>query len=151
VKAKIEKAKAAYNDELQKVEDSAVAALDAAEATARKKGDKAALDRLKPERTAFDLLGTLPKSLPAAAGQKFTAAANNLSAAYAQAVKDYTKAGKDDEATAAQKELDKLKKGPGPRYFYLVNKKTRLVLAADNENAPRGSHLIQVKQTDKPH
>ena len=157
IKARIEKAKTAYGDEFQKLEERAAAALDAVEAAARKKGDRTALDRLKPERTAFDLLGTLPKGLPASAAQKFTAAANNLVATYAQAVKDYTKAGKDDEAAAAQKELDKLKelektKGlSGTRYFYLVNKKTRLVLAAEKEDAARGSHLVQVKQTDKPH
>lgn len=149
IKAKIEKAKTAYDDEFQKLEESAAAALDAAETAARKKGDKAAIDRLKQERTGFDLLGALPKNL---ATQKFTAASNNLAAVYAQAVKDYTKAGKDDEAAAAQKDLDKLKKAPGqPRYFYLVNKKTRLVLAAEKEDAARGSHLVQVKQTDKPH
>ena len=157
LKTKIEKAKAAYDDEFQKLEANVADLMDKAEATARKQGDKTTLDRLKPERLSFDLTGTVPKGLPAATTQKFTSAFNNLAALYAQAVKDYTKAGKDVEAAAAQKELDKLKelektkKLAGTRYFYLVNKKTGLVLAAEKEDGARGSHLVQVKQTDKPH
>lgn len=150
-KARIEKAKAAYDGELDKLETTVANLFNTYENAARKQGDKATLDRLKPERVAFDLTGALPKDLPAATKQKFTAASDALAAAYNLAIKEYTKAGKDDEAAAVQKELDKLKKGPGERYFYLVNKKTGLVVATETETGARGSHLVQVKRTDKPH
>jgi hypothetical protein len=150
LKTKIEKAKVTHYDELQKLETNVSNLFDTAETAARKQGDKATLDQLKVARVSFDLAGTLPKGLPTTTTQKFNNASNTLTALYTQAVKEYTKAGMDDLAEAAQKELDQHKKGPGPRYFALVNKKTKLVLSAEKADGARGSPLVQEQQTGKP-
>lgn len=153
VKAKhekaISKARAAYQDELEKFDAAATKHFDAAEAAARKKGDKTAVDTIKRERLACGLLGAVPKSAPATLGQKVTTASAALTGAYETAVKEYTKARKDDLAGEAQKKLTALKKDGG-RFFLLVNRQTGRIAAAEKEDGARGSPLVQTEHAGKP-
>lgn len=148
-KAKLDKLRAAYETELSAAEKSIGAQLDRAEAAARKAGDKKALDRIKGERELFELANVFPKSLPGGTTQKLSAAHKALDTALAGAVKEYTKANRDAEAEAAEKELAALKGAAGlrPRYFLVVNKNSELVLAAAKEKGDPGSGVLQAKRT----
>jgi hypothetical protein len=149
IKARLDKARAAYEDELTAAEKAAADALDRAEAAARKRGDKATLDKAKAERELFELAGVVPKSVSGVT-QKAVAARKALDATYAAAVKEYTKAGRDAEAAAAEKGRAELKHAGGlrPRYFLVVNKNSELVLAAAKEGGEQGSGVVQAKRTD---
>jgi hypothetical protein len=148
VKAKLDKARTAHDAELTAIEKSIVEALDKFETAARKNGDKKALDKIKAEQELFELTGTVPKSLPALLTQKATAAHKALDAAYATAVKEYTRANKDAEAAAVDKERAAHKDAPVlPRYFLIVNKNSELVIAAAKEKGDKGSGLLQAKNT----
>ena len=68
----------------------------------RKDGDKKLVEQVLAERKGFDATGELPKGAPAAIPQKSELARKALEAAYTQAVKDYIKAKKDDEAVAVE-------------------------------------------------
>lgn len=150
----IAKARAAYQEELEKLDGAVAKYFTGLETAARKKGDKKALDAIQRERLLFDLVGTAPPGAPPALGQKATTAANALAAAYTVAVKEYTKAGRDDLAGDSQKRLDALKAlgkdGTVPRYLLLVNAKTGLNASAEKEDGARGSPLVQVGTTHKP-
>jgi hypothetical protein len=149
VKAKLDKARAAYEAELTAAEKGAADAIDKAEAAARKRGDKAAVDKIKGEREFFELTGAVPKSVPAGTTQKVGAARKTLDAVCATAVKEYTKANRDTEAAAVEKERAELKDAPAlrPRYFLVVNKNSGLVLAAAKEKGEQGSGLLQANRT----
>ena len=149
IKAKLDKARTAHEEELNALEKSATDALDKAEAAARKAGDKKALDKVKADRELFELTGAIPKSVPVGVTQKVTAARKALETAYATAVKEYTKASKDAEAAAADKELAALKDlgTARPRFFLIVNKNSQLVLGPTKESAEQGGRLVQVDNT----
>ncbi len=149
VKAKIDKARTTYENELTAAEKAVTEALDNAESAARKRGDKLALDKIKAERELFELAGVLPKVVPGAATQKAVAARKALESACTVAVKEYTKANKDAEAEAVEKERAELKNAAGlrPRYFQIVNKNSNLALAAAKEKGDLGSGVLQAAQT----
>lgn len=152
VAAKLTKVKAAYAAELAKIDKEVQDAYSKFEAFARKKGDKATLDRIKPELVAYEVTGALPKWASPAVPKKRTAARAPLEAAYAQQIRDYTKANQDELAAAAQKELDRLKARAVPvQYFTAANVKSGLVLGAAKDTADRGMGLVQAKDAAKPH
>jgi hypothetical protein len=113
VREKLFAAKVAYDKEMAAFRKAAGEWLDRREDAARKAGDKKLVDQIKEERKAFDEGGELPKAAPTAIRQKPTAARKVLEAAYADAVKAYVKAKKDDEAAAVEKELGAFLKGAG--------------------------------------
>ena len=149
IKAKLDKARAAYESELSAAEKSAGEAIDKAEAAIRKRGDKPALDKLKAERELFELTGVPPKYVPAAVTQKAVTARKTMEAAIAVAVKEYTRARLDAEAEATERELAHLKDVPPlrARYFLVVNKVSNLALAVEKEKGDQGTGLLQAKQT----
>lgn len=152
VSAKLTKAKAVYAADLAKLDKEMADAFAKAETTARKKGDKAVLDRLKPELVSYELTGALPNWSSPAVAKKRAAARAALEPAYALAVREYTKAGDDKAAGAVQKELDRLKAQAIPvRCFTLVNVKSGLALATGKDDADRGGGLVQEKSAGKPH
>ena len=102
IKTKLLAAKMTYDNELEQYHKQAVDWFDKREATARKDGDKKLLDQVKAERKAFDEDDLLPKSAPPALKQKPAQARKAMDAAYAEAVKAYTKAKKDDEAASVE-------------------------------------------------
>jgi hypothetical protein len=111
VREKLFAAKVAYDKEITQYRTQAGNWFDKREDAARKDGNKKLVDQIKAERKAFDEEGELPKSVPATIKQKQAAAKKALEASYEQAVKEYVKAKKDDEAAAVEKELGKLREG----------------------------------------
>jgi hypothetical protein len=108
VKKKLEAAKETYSAEMGKFRQAAEEWFDKREEIARKAGNKALVDQIKTERQAFRDKDELPKTATTDLKQKPAAARKALEAAYKTAVKEYTKASKDAEAAAAEKELEAL-------------------------------------------
>jgi hypothetical protein len=113
VRDKLFAAKVAYDKEMAACRAAVGEWLDKREEAARKAGDKKAVDAVKADRKAFDEAGELPKGAPANIQQKPAQARKALEGAYAEAVKAYTKAKKDDQAAAVEKELDAFLKNAG--------------------------------------
>jgi hypothetical protein len=113
VKEKLFAARVAYDTETREFRKQVGEWFDKREAAARKAGDKKAIDQRKMDRKAFDADGELPRSAPAAMSQKQDKARKALESAYAEAVKTYIKAKKDDLAAAVEKERDNFRKDTG--------------------------------------
>jgi len=116
VKEKLFAAKVAYDKEMAAYRAAVGEWLDKREEAARKAGDKKLVDQVKAERKAFDEDGELPKGAPAALKLRPAAARKALEGGYAEAVKAYTKAKKDDEAAAVEKELESFRKESENRF-----------------------------------
>jgi|GEM_PF-1129114 len=108
VKEKLFVAKVAYDKEMRQVRKQIDEWFDKREESARKTGDKKAIDQLKEDRKAYEENGELPKSIPMLIQQKQTQAKKKLEAAYGEAMKAYLKAKKDDLAGALEKEWDEI-------------------------------------------
>ena len=104
IKERLFAAKKEYDAEMKAYRAAAEAWFDKREEAARKDGNKKLLDQVKAERDTFDESGALPKGVPAAIPQKAVSAKKGLEIAYELAVKEYTKAKKDDAAAAVEKE-----------------------------------------------
>lgn len=102
IKEKLFAAKVAYDKEMRQFRKQVDEWFDKRESTARQSGDKKTLDQLKEDRKAYEEDDELPKSIPTALKQKQDRARKALETAYAEAVKAYTKAKKDDEAAAVE-------------------------------------------------
>jgi hypothetical protein len=102
IKEKLLAARAAYDSEAGQVQKQTEDWLKKREETARKDGDKKLLDQTKAERKVYEETGELPKSLPGAVRLKQDRAVKAMDAAYAEAVKEYTRAKKDDEAASVE-------------------------------------------------
>jgi hypothetical protein len=114
ITVKLDKAKAAYDEQLDKLRDGLVKSLEEKEETARKSGNKKLVDQLKAEREAFEVRGELPKSVPTGNYLRDTKSARTtLELAYTAAIKEYVKAKKDDEAAAAERDLAAFKDATG--------------------------------------
>jgi hypothetical protein len=100
IKDKLLAAKAAYDTEMKQFRQQGTDWFDKREENARKDGNKKLLDQIKAERKAFEDDGDLPKIAPAALKQKPALARKAMEAAYAEAVKAYVRAKKDDEAAS---------------------------------------------------
>jgi hypothetical protein len=114
VKAKLDKAKAVYDAQLDKLCGNLVKSLQDKEEAARKAGNKKLVDQVKTEREAFETRGDLPKSISTA---NFTRdckqARATLELAYTTAIKEYTKAKMDDEAAVVEKDLEAFRQDTG--------------------------------------
>jgi hypothetical protein len=116
IREKLFAAKVVYDKEMSHVRMQVDEWFDKREEAARKAGDKKALDQVKIDRKAFDEDGDLPKNTPTTVLQKRDRAKKTLEAAYSEAIKAYTKAKKDDLATAVEKEWANLRKGDVERF-----------------------------------
>jgi len=92
---KLAAAKADYDLKVGKYQDSVAKWFDKREDTARAAGDKKALDQIKADRTAYDDSGI------------------GFEAAMTLAIKEFTKAKKDDEAAAVEKSLKEFRSTEG--------------------------------------
>jgi hypothetical protein len=114
IKAKLDQAKTAYDEQLDKIRGALLKSLDEKEDAARKAANKKLVDQVKAEREAFESRGELPKSVPTAnLLRDGKAARTTLELAYVEAVKEYVRAKKDDEAAAAEKDLTAFKDSTG--------------------------------------
>ncbi len=102
IKAKLDKVRAAYDNEALLYNQGVRDWFAKREEAARAKGDKKLVDAIKVELVAFDETGELPKTAPLAPRTKYAAARKAMAAAYTEAVKEYTKAKKDAEASAVE-------------------------------------------------
>jgi hypothetical protein len=152
VQAKIDKALAAFEAETGKLEKAVADHLQKAEAAARKAGNKTLTDQVKADRAALDLANVVPRALPAGLKQRVAAARAPVEAAYAAAVRDYTRAGKDARAAAVQKELDAFKSSPAlaPKYYHVVNTGSGKRVTPAKGSTDRGAALAQTRTADTP-
>jgi hypothetical protein len=121
VKDKLLTARATYDAEMKQVRKQVEDWLDQREATARRAGDKKAVDQIKAERAALEDDEVLPKSVPGALKQRHDQARKAMDAAYAEAVKEYTKADKSDEAASVETARKAFaSKGAGPEPIDLL-------------------------------
>ena len=105
IKKNLAAAKQTYDLELEKYRKAAEAWFDETSEAARKDGNKKLLDQIKSMRQEFDEKGQLSKTSPPAIKKKAQDTRTAMDLAYANAVKEYTKAKKDDLATAVEKEF----------------------------------------------
>jgi hypothetical protein len=123
IKAKLDKAKAAYKASLEQYRDAVAKYFDKQEEASRKEGNKKLLDQIKAERTAFQETGDLPRTAPGELKRKLAPARSALESADTAAVREYTKARKDDMATAVEKELEQFKHDGDAPWVELFNSK----------------------------
>jgi hypothetical protein len=109
-KENIFKAKAAYTAEIAKLRSEVNAGFDKKEEKARNKGDKKLVDEIKFHRAAFDEAEEWPADMPAELRTRLTKARTQVEAVYVTAIKECTKAKKDDEAAAMEKDLSEFRK-----------------------------------------
>ena len=108
VKADLDKAREEYRALQEKHKQDLAVFFEQREATAQRAGDKKLLDRYTAERVAFFRTGEVPTSAPADIRKKLTRTRLALQSALKVAVREYTKLGRREEATALDRELEKL-------------------------------------------
>ena len=125
IRAKLNEEKVSYKTAIEKYRASIATYFDKREELARKKVDnKALVDQIKSERDEFEMIGKLPKSAPAAAKSQLTLARSSFESAYRVAIRQYTMAKKDDEASAVEEELNTfLTESDGLKWVSLFNGK----------------------------
>jgi hypothetical protein len=106
---KLDEAKAAYEASSEKYRAAVGVWLDKRESSARDKGDKKLVDQVKAERQAFDERGELPPGAPVVLKSRLASARSALDSAYKAAVREHTRAKRDEEAAAVEKEWDLFK------------------------------------------
>lgn len=104
VRSKLLRAKTEYETEVQKFNKVVTESLDAREATARKNGNKKALDEVKAQRKAFEDAGELPPTLPPGSLTQMRAAVAKFDKAHTEAVKELVKIKQDAAAETVEKE-----------------------------------------------
>lgn len=110
----LQKAKDEYRAKLDESEVKLILALEQRIESARKSGDKKALDLATLERDQFKADGTLPKSVEKAAQtfqRQSAAARKKLELVYRSQIKEYVKRSEDAKAEELQAELDAFAKG----------------------------------------
>ena len=124
VKAKLDKAKETYQAAREKNKEYLVGVLTKQEEVARKAGNVALVGKVKKALDEYQGGGPLPGGLAPAVRQRFSAARAAMEAAYADAVREYVKAKKDDLAEAVRKDWDafKLDASDDPTVVRLLNK-----------------------------
>lgn len=110
IKKKMLKVKTAYEAEVAKLRTEVVAWYKKREEAARNAGNKKLIDELKQQREAFEAKEEWPLDMPSDLRTRLTKAKTQLETAYTTAIKEYTKAKKDDEASEIEKDLLELKK-----------------------------------------
>lgn len=141
-----------YEIEIEKTEKAILDSFIKTEAVARKNGNKTVIDQVHAERTAFELTGTVPKSLPGPIQQRIAATRAPVETAYAVAIRDYTKANQDKKAAEAQQAIEEFKASGsfGGRHFSIVNKASGKSVEVKDGSAARGVFLVQTRGADKP-
>jgi hypothetical protein len=115
IKTKLDNAKKEYDAKLVKFKEASNAWLDKKEEAARKSGDKVVVDQIKAARQIYEDSGNLPVVPPADVRKILTGAQTAYDAAMVTAIKEYTKAKKDDEAKEITKKLKDFRDALDPR------------------------------------
>lgn len=104
VRTRLEEAKATLDAETDAWRAAIAEWFDSREKRARKDGDKKAVDEIKAQRQAFADTGELPRNAPSSAQRRLAKAREAMAEAYANAVAEYTKLSRDDDAAAVAEE-----------------------------------------------
>lgn len=115
IKAKLDTARKEFDAKSEKYTKSVNEWLDKKEETARKAGNKTLVDQIKQVHETFQDTGELHVAPPPDVLKILTGARTAYEAALVSAVKDYTKAKKDDEAAAATARLKEFREEIDPR------------------------------------
>jgi hypothetical protein len=110
IKTRLDEARQQYRETIERSRKNILDMLEKKEAIARDKGDKKAVDAVKAEREAFNDKDVVPKSLTTDYTKDVSRAQAAMTAAFETAIKDYTKAKKDDDASKVEEELKAFKK-----------------------------------------
>lgn len=105
VQEELDRAKKAYETEKDAYRNSIIEAYNKREESARKSGDKKAVDQAKAERDAFENWGVIPVYIPSAVSKKRVPSRARMEAAFNAAIKASIKNKNDDAAAAIEKEL----------------------------------------------
>lgn len=105
IKARLDKAKTAYEAESAQLNKDVIAEFDRRDGIARKAGDKEMVAQIMSERKSFDLDRDFPLNVPQALLEKRTAIRGRMTTAYKVAIKEYLVAKLDAEADATEKEM----------------------------------------------
>jgi hypothetical protein len=106
IKAKLEVAENAHGADLKRIHQAVLESFDEREQTARNKGTKKLVDQIKAERVAFTEREEYPPAGLPKIEQQLSTANSRMIAAYKSAIREYTKAKKDDKASAAEISLE---------------------------------------------
>jgi hypothetical protein len=109
VQSRLKIARTAYKVEFDRYRAAVAAYFEKREDAARSAGNKTLVDQIKSERTAFQDQGDLPSTAPLELRRTINAARLAFMSALQDAIKDYTKAKKDNLAAAVEKELTEFK------------------------------------------
>lgn len=110
IKAALETAKERYDGEVTRYRVAIKEWLDKQEESARASGNRKGVDQAKADRKEYEDRGRVPLNLPAATKKKYESARSAMEVALVGAVKSYTKAKQDAEASAVSRELDAFRK-----------------------------------------
>lgn len=154
VRKKLDAAREAYNREVLKYQTGAADWFAKQEEAARAKGDKKLVDAAVAQRAAFTSGGDLPPAAPKALRTHLDAPRKALEAAYAEGIKTYVKARKDDAAAAAEAELVKLRytatplgRAAGSAPVRVANKHSGRIAAVSEGSKAPGAAVIQFDDT----
>jgi hypothetical protein len=115
IKDRLDRARAAYEADLEKARDVLLGLLRKKEEAAQKAGDLTQLKKARAEREAFADRGELPKGVSTAEYRAAVAKARGrLETAYSQGRKEYTQAGKIAEAEAIDEMMRQLSDAKSP-------------------------------------
>jgi hypothetical protein len=106
IKAKLDAAEKTHATELKRAQQALLDSFDEREKTARTKGNKKLLDQIKAERAAFTEREECPPTALVKYEQRHSTANGRMIAAYKAAIREYTKAKKDDKASATEISLE---------------------------------------------
>jgi len=104
IKTKLDTAKTKYETEMKKFHDAVKESFDKRDDAARKAGKLQLVEQIKAEREQFEKKGHLTTAAPPQLRKMPVTITNALDEAYNTAVKEYTKAKKDDLAAALIKD-----------------------------------------------
>jgi hypothetical protein len=106
IKDKLDAAEKVHAAEVKRAHKTLLDSFDEREKTARASGNKKLLDQIKAERAAFAEREECPPSAIIKYEQRLSASNGRMIAAYKAAIREYTKAKKDDKASATEISLE---------------------------------------------
>lgn len=108
----LDQAKETYTTEMLKLHEAISDSLERRMNVARKMGNKAIADSVTLEQKKLNEQGQIPRSAPANLQRKAAVVAAGLENAYATAIRDFLKSGRDDAAAVVEKELAEFQELP---------------------------------------
>lgn len=112
IKSRIERTYESYQKEIEEFNTSVIKVLEGKIEVARKSGNKPQIDSLNSELDFFKSDAVLPMTVSMALRRKQVVLRTKLEKAYESAIKEYSKAGQDAEATQVELRLKEFREEP---------------------------------------